>query len=353
MTLRCGLIARGESRGLGHIALEWARHMQPDRTLLVRPDSARDAGLTQHAEWFDPDAVKIGFGADGRLHERTVRGWLHGLDVVYSAETFYDWRITDWAREMGVRTVCHVMAEYWKHTPNPYNRFADPPPADVWWSPTTWRLEHLPEGTEVVPVPIPTDRWGPPAPYDGPPRWLHPIGSRAASDRNGTRIFVAALKHLKREHEVVIRSQSEPFYGNGNAGRNVHVITHAHDVEHYWDIYADADAVVLPRRYGGLCLPALEGMGAGLALVMPNVSPNWDWPVIPVDAPFSNAITTSAGKIPICATDPKQLAHVMDTCAKWPDRLADARAAAQEYAAELSWAARKASIVDALERACS
>lgn len=352
--MRVGLIGRGEDRGLGNLTREWARHMVPERTLLVRPDSARDAGLVQHREWFDEDAIRISFGASGLLDLDIVRGFLEGLDVVYSAETFYDWRVCDLARELGVRTVCHAMPEYFKHTPNAHNYFPDDlPPADVWWAPTTWRLEHLPEGTEVVPVPIPTDRWLPrdTAVTTAIPRWLHTIGSRAASDRNGTRIFLAALKHVKRDHEVIIRSQSEPFYANGGYGRNVHLRTSSLDVADYWELYADADALVLPRRYGGLCLPALEGMGAGLALVMPEVSPNCDWPIIPIEAPFLNALTTSAGSIPICAADPKSLARAMDTCAAQPHRLAEAQAASDAFAEEYSWHRRRGPMWEALERA--
>ena len=33
-------------------------------------------------------------------------------------------------------------------------------------------------------------------------------------------------------------------------------------VANYWDAYDGYDALVLPRRYGGLCLPVQEGMAA-------------------------------------------------------------------------------------------
>ena len=32
--------------------------------------------------------------------------------------------------------------------------------------------------------------------------------------------------------------------------------------------------LVLPRKYGGLCLPALEAAASGLAVLMPDISPN-------------------------------------------------------------------------------
>jgi glycosyltransferase involved in cell wall biosynthesis len=350
--VKIGLIARGEDRGLGNLTREWARHMDPVRTLLIRPQAAVDAQLAQHCAWFDPDALRATFA--GELDEQLMRRFLQGLDVVYSAETFYDWRMCDIARELGVRTVCHAMPEYWKHTPNPTNRFHDPAPPDVWWVPTRWRLDHLPEQTRVVPVPVPLDR------FEQVPRttaentairWLHVVGSRAHADRNGTRIFIGALQHLRGEHVVELRSQGETFYAP-RVGRKVHVIVKTAEVEDYWRLYDDADALVLPRRYGGLCLPAIEGMGAGLALVMPDVEPQRsEWPIITIPAEFKNRITTSAGNIPICAPDERELAQTMNWHAMHPGALRDRQSESLRWARMHSWAAQQVVIEGELERA--
>lgn len=350
--MKIGLIARGEDRGLGNLTREWARHMEPARTLLIRPQAAVDVGLAQHRSWFDPDALTATFG--GELDEQLMRRFLDGLDVVYSAETFYDWRLCDIARELGVRTVCHVMPEYWKHTPNASNHFNDVAHADVWWAPTRWRLDHLPEHTRVVPVPVPADRFEiQRASGDGPIRWLHVVGSRAHADRNGTRIFIAALQHLRGEHEVTLRSQGEPFYPP-RVGRKVHVTVKSTDVDDYWRLYDDADALVLPRRYGGLCMPALEGMAAGLALVMPDVEPQKsEWPIITIPAEFKNRITTSAGTIPICAPDEQQLAYTMSWYASRPAALDERQGESRRWARMHSWDALQVVIEGELEHACA
>lgn len=350
--MKIGLIARGEDRGLGTLTREFARHMPIERTLLIRPDSSRDAGLAQHRDWFAEDALRTGWTWD--LDPTLMRKFLDGLDVVYSAETFYDWRMCDLARELGVRTVCHLMPEYFKHAPGVSNRFPDDLPApDVWWNPTSWRAEHLPPDVEVVPVPVALDRFTiHDSCTDGSPRWLHVAGSRAASDRNGTRIVMEALRHLRGEHVVIIRSQGEPFYPNGSAGPNVHIESHHRDLADYWDLYSDADALVMPRRYGGLCLPAQEAMGAGLALVMPSVEPQVStWPIIPIRAPFENRITTSAGSIPICAPDPADLAAQMDHLAAHRDLLRAEQQRARTAAEAISWERLRPVYLDALERA--
>lgn len=45
----------------------------------------------------------------------------------------------------------------------------------------------------------------------------------------------------------------------------------------YWESYQGVDAVILPRRYGGLCLPANEALGMKIPILMPNIDPNDRW----------------------------------------------------------------------------
>ena len=40
------------------------------------------------------------------------------------------------------------------------------------------------------------------------------------------------------------------------------------------DLYAGFDALLMPRRYGGLCLPMNEALFSGLPVFMTNVEPN-------------------------------------------------------------------------------
>jgi glycosyltransferase involved in cell wall biosynthesis len=330
--------------------------MQPDKVLLIRPQSAIDAGLAHHPEWYAEEGLtKVVWNGHG-LDARACKRWLEGLDVLYFAETPYDWQLLDWARQRGVRTVGHLMPEYDKHTPNPFNRFPkNLPRPDQWWAPTSWRIEHLPPRTRVVSVPVALDRFEQrPLPSAGAvPRWLHVVGSRAASDRNGTMLFLEAVRYLKGEHVVILRAQGSLFYPQGTVGRNVHLEVHADDLPNWWDLYDGADALVLPRRYGGLCMPAQEAMGAGLALVMPTVSPNEDWPILGVEAPFENAITTSAGSIPLCRTDPHVLARKLDWLGRHPTSLRKGQERARDWAEQHSWAKLEPVIRAELEAVCA
>ena len=41
-----------------------------------------------------------------------------------------------------------------------------------------------------------------------------------------------------------------------------------------WRLYAGFNALIMPRRYGGLCLPMNEALTSGLPVIMSNTSPN-------------------------------------------------------------------------------
>lgn len=331
--MKVGLIARSEDRGLGNLTREWHRNMQPERTLIIRPTH----DLETHFEWYKgTSAIPVGLDdlvTDHPFAVRLVRDFLDGLDVVYSAETFYDWRIVDWARAQGVATVCHMMPEY--------HRADYPAQPDAWWTPTRWRLDKIRERVPVtvVPVPIALDRFEPHpdnfAPND-PIRWLHPVGARAAMDRNGTMTFLRALEHLREPHHVMIKAQEQ--FQHPRLGKHVTVEHHEDGVRDYWDTYFDADAVVLPRKYGGLCMPALEAMASSCALVMPGCSPNLDWPIIPMPFEYDGATLNAYGNsIPLAQVQPKTLAALMDDLARNPERVGKARANARIYAEFQSW----------------
>lgn len=341
--VRVGLIARGEDRGLGTLTREWARNMRPDRTLLLVPDH----DLTVHYEWF-PGATVSRLDDQRRVVDTAaVQAFIAAVDVIYSAETFYDWRICDWARAAGRRTVCHVMPEYWLHGRH------DLPAPDVWWAPTRWRLDQLPAGTRVVPVPIPLDRFTNPH-YSAvrttePIRWLHVAGASAAADRNGTTAFLGALAYLRGPHDVTLRLQ-EPRVLKPRVGPRTTFRTEGPTGE-YWELYGGHDGLVSPRRYGGLSLPALEAMGAGLALVMTDTEPQRsEWPIVPLPRGREGFLQTIAGAIPLETIDPRQIARTLDRLAGDPAELTHARSEARRYAEAHSWAALEPAIRRELER---
>lgn len=324
---RVGLIARADNRGLGHLTWEFARHVNPERTLVI---DVTASSFPNHLDRYtdplvvrwDPDRRHFGQG-DTTL----VRSWLDGLDVVYSAETFYDWRIVDWCAEKGVATVLHVMPELL-----PEELPAEP--TEV-WAPTTWRVGEF-RCDRVIPVPVaerPHDRSQAPQ-----LRVLHVAGRRAAKDRNGTTALLRALREVKELMTVTITTQ-EFTLPHVDLPSHVHLRTRfgGDAPSDYWRLYDWHDVLVMPRRYGGLCLPVQEAAQAGLAVIMSDTPPNADYPGMQVYSRPAGSIITPAGHIPMVTVDAEALAETLDRFSSTTWMLDAARTQSTSWAEEHSW----------------
>lgn len=331
--MKVGLIARGEDRGLGIQTWEAARHLAFDRVMLLDL-SALQSQFPLHVERY-PGALLVPFDGTG-LPEGVVRDWLAGLDAVFTCETAYDWRLPSWCAEAGARLVCQVNPEFMR-----------PATAELpvtWWNPTTWRMAHLPAGAVHVPVPVALDRFPVPgARVPGAPlRVLHVGGHAAMADRNGTTLLAVALQAVREPLDVHVISQDERLARfNPTMGEHgqvtVSMITGG--VADYWRLYDGADVLALPRRYGGLCLPAQEAMAASLAVVMPDCEPQRTvWPPVHLTpAHPGRPVNTPAGRIALTNTDPAGLARTLDRLAADPDLVARLQLRSRAWACEHSW----------------
>lgn len=331
--MRLGVIARAEDRGLGIQTWEVVRHLNPDRVLVVNPGRLA-RGFVPHLDRY-PGATVADWDGHQFADPAAAKAWLDGLDVVYTAETLYDWRMVEWADRAGVATVVHVNPEFYKHD--------DPnlPHPTAWWAPTSWRLDHLPRGATVVPMPCPTDRWPDlPSPSpDGRLRVLHVAGHQANRDRNGTLLVLDAARLVSRETvdlRVVTQDRVLRHRGNNRRHRIVPLVPGPAD---YWRLYDDADVLLLPRRYGGLCLPAIEAMGAGLVVAMTDVAPQTStWPIVGFPAARSpRPIRAPGGAIDVYDAHPRVIAETVARLASDPTEVAAARAAAVRWADQHSW----------------
>jgi hypothetical protein len=333
--VKVGLVVRADNRGLGNVTWEAARHLDVDRILIIQMGGSQAFG-GWHPERYEGLArwvITLPF--DGhQLDKRHVVNWLDGLDVAYSAETFYDWRMVEWARELGVGTVCHVMPEFFKH-----HRQKDLPPPTAWWAPTPWRLDQLPNSTRLVPVPVALDRF-PDAyePYTGGElRVLHPAGKLAMADRNGTRLLLMTLRRAKRPMTVTVLSQDGQVPAYRQVTRHITLDVVKGDRPHYWDGYYGHHLCVIPRQYGGLCLPAQEAAAAGLPLMMTDCSPNDWYPAELLPATLTGAVGAPCGPLATYRPDPMKLAARLDAITA--DELGDLAWQSFAWAQAHSWEA--------------
>lgn len=344
--MRVGLIARGEDRGLGIQTWEWARHMDPDAVLLVDMGDAA-GGYPIHHDRYDQARTTVAkFDRDHFVDRATVRAWVESVDVIYCAETWYDQQMPEWCHEAGVGLVCHVNPEFFHHS----GRWL---PAVTWWLPTSWRQLHLPRAAVLVPVPVPLERWPEPQPLrDDPPVYLHVAGKRAAGDRNGTSLFMSALARTNAAMTVRVVTQDARL-PQVRTGRNVTLEPSTGGVVDYWRLYDGHDVLVMPRRYGGLCLPAHEAAGAGLGLVMTATSPNPStWPCAGIAATGTSHLAAPAGTVTTTNADPHAIAAWLDTLAIDTVARHGLQVAARRWAERHSWAALAPTIRQRLEAAC-
>jgi len=263
--MRLGLIARADNRGLGQQTWAFQRQLNPVKTMVVDCQSAQPLDLHLHRF---PNAHIV----RGLPSESDYAQFLDGLDAVYTAETGYGDLWTP-AQRMGVRTVLHANYEFLDPRDQP----------TVWAAPSPWHLDRFPAGAQHLPVPIELDRF----PITEKPlrasRFLHVVGRPAIHDRNGTLDLLQALQHVTATITVTVTCQVPGYVGSLihdhhiRTPDNVTLIVDSVDREFYWTTYYHQDALILPRRFGGLCLPANEAIGAGIPVIMPDIDPNNTW----------------------------------------------------------------------------
>lgn len=342
-------MARAENgRGLAVMCDEFERHMKPDRVLVVRHPSTEALGFPPRLDRY-PGAPVVTVQPPGLLDESVVRPWLRGLDVAYMAETPYDWRVIDWCRQEGVRSVVHAMPESWPANP--------PSLPDAVWNPTPWLHDRLPAGSEVVPVPVPDDRVIGSLdhlPTGGRLRLLHVVGHRAWGDRNGTNVLFRALTAVKEPVMVRVATQDAALPAPSRLPRGVSVEVRTGGVEDRWSLYDGFDALVMPRRHGGLSLPVQEAMARGLAVLMTDCPPNREWPVVPLKATLGAPVRLSASlAVRPHNADPAALARTIDRLAQDRGELRSAQADSFLWARENTWAALRPLYEETFERVVS
>lgn len=325
--MRLGLIARPDSRGLGIQCKAVHDQLHPVKTLVVDCPSQNPLPIRRH--WY-PEAQWV-----KRLPTNDdINHFLDGLDAVYTAETGYNQYLWQAARDRGIRTVLHANYEFLDRTDNP----------TVWAAPSRWHIQDWPEGTIHLPVPIETDRFTLTNTASAT-NFLHVVGRPAIHDRNGTVDFLQALTMVETPITATITCQMSGYIGRLLNDHHIRIPSRvtlhvqSTDTANYWDLYTGQHALILPRRFGGLCLPANEAIGAGIPVIMPDISPNNLW--LPPEwlVPARHAGNFRAKQhIDFVRTDPRLLAQKIDELAT-PGFYEKAATQARILRSEYSWEA--------------
>jgi hypothetical protein len=306
--MKLGMIVRADNTGLGNQTRELVNMLDPDKILLI--DSTPFNKNKQHPEWYDGyDCIKT----NGFPSSEQIKIFLNSVDVVLSCETFYDQNFIRYANKRNVKTILQYNYELFGHLSNP-----NLPLPTALLSPSVWKIEHIEKmfgnQTKVIHLPPPTNedlfkKVKENNLLKSHNRILHVAGKKASKDRNGTETVIDMLKYSKGDYELVIRSQSEIDSNIKDSRLTIEI----GNPENREDMYDGFDAMVLPRRYAGLCLPMNEALLSALPVFMTNISPNnhvlpQDWLV------KSDSIGTIRTKIrlELFEANPRDLAKTID-----------------------------------------
>lgn len=268
--MRIGLIARSDRTGLGNQTRNLARLLNPSKVLLI--DSSYFNSNTQHPEIYSSYRTQL---VNGFMNEAQAMNFMEDLDVVITCEIFYNSRFVDIARQMGVKTINQFNWEFADYLRDPYLTL---PTTLV--SPSKWNLEAAKnlwgdERVQYLPTPVFTDDFSKVRETNlnrnGTPRFLHIMGRQAVNDRNGTMDLLQALRYSNQDFELVIKAQVGDI---SQTIQDYRVTLDTSSPENEVDLYDNFDAMILPRRYAGQCLPMTEALCAGLPVIMTDISPN-------------------------------------------------------------------------------
>ena len=268
MTL--GIIARSDNTGLGNQTRELVKMLNPDKILLI--DSEHFNGNEQHPEWYKDYNVTTtlsGFPTKQELIE-----FLRNIDVVLSCETFYRQDFLHYAKRRGIKTILQYNFEFLLNMSVPEAELPD-----VLLAPSLWNIDQIEKMVDgrckVIHLPPPSDstlfenvRQNNMSKDHN--RLLHVGGKFAAKDRNGTETVLQMLKYSKANYELVITTQKFPELNL----KDSRVTVDNSNPENREELYNGFDAMLLPRRYAGLCLPMNEALISGLPVFMTDISPN-------------------------------------------------------------------------------
>lgn len=263
--VRCDL-----GSGLQSQTYNLCRMLKPDKLLLI--NSHPFNGHIQVPEMYEDFDVMI---SEGFPTTPTVLKFLKTVTHIITAETFYSHLMVSQANLRGIKTFQQFNYEFCEHLQNEHL-----PKPYKWLAPSYWHLEDMQakfKNVEYLPPPIFMNdfknarekNWN----RVGRRKFVHIMGKVASFDRNGTYDLLAAMQFSTADFELVIRSQY-PVPEYINYIDDPRITWDIRNIENPEDLYSDVDAMILPRRYGGLCLPMNEALCSGIPVIMSDVSPN-------------------------------------------------------------------------------
>lgn len=330
MSYRLGLVCYATRTGLGVQTKSLYDHLKPAKTMLV--DISRINGLPVCHEWYNADITTNGFPTN-----QEVDAFLKELDVIWVCENPLNYYLFSRARQLGVKIIQQPNYEFLEYGSSP-----SLPRPDALALPSLWNVETI-EALDVAPwsyMPVPVDTVQP-RDITQARIFIHIAGRPAFLDRNGTLTFIQAVRMLPAMPgaRFVVYCQS-PTREILRALRQVRRVELVRELPENGDLYREGDMHVLPRKYGGLCLPLNESLAHGIPVLMPDIDPNNRWLPSNWLTPVTHREQQFRAKsdVQVYEPDVRTLAQKMLDLYRSPETVQTMASEAVELAKEISWA---------------
>ncbi len=267
---KVGIIARADIMGLGVQSRNWVRLLNPHKVIVI--NSKMFNNNEQHFEWYQRPN---GFIVNGFIKPGEIAPILNNIDVLLTFEIPYSYQLISAAKVRGVKT---IIQNNWEFTD--YLKQPQLPLPDLLVNHSYWHLDDQkalwPDITEYCATPLFIEDYEEIYQQNlartGKRRFLHVAGRRTYEDRNGTLDLLEAIKLIPEdvEFELVVKTQTSEVDNIDDPRVVVDKTAPADEKE----LYRDFDAMIMPRRYGGACLPMNEALASGLPVIMTDIDPN-------------------------------------------------------------------------------
>jgi len=261
--MRIGGIFRCDNTGLGIQSMEFFNHIPCKPFVIDCSALGKSPVLTPYPHRYNNAPVfKMQKGQS--IPEERIQDFLKDIDVLFAMETPYNYRFFEVARKKRIKTILQFNYEFLEYPSNL-------PMPDLLASPSHWNYEEVPRPKMFLPVPVNTHKF---KPNRQERVFIHIAGRPAVHDRNGTQVLLNAVKYIQSECKIIIRTPERLAFSRHV--RNVKLEIDRTERVNYQDAYTGG-VLIMPRKYGGLCLPINEALAAEMPVIAPDISPNNLW----------------------------------------------------------------------------
>ena len=330
--MRVGCIGYATEQGLGRLAKSfYDAGVITDMMIFQHPN-----GRPTRKEWYPKGTPIL---TNRPFSWGVLEDFLEKIDVLLCFETPFDWTVLPRAHIKSVRTVLIPMYEwYLRNPPHQFQHFINPSLLDQ---------DYFPQGTFI---PIPVDY--PWTQRTVAKRFLHNAGHIGSRYHKGTMEVLQAVKYLKTDLHLTIRSQETDLLKRLVVQSEVDRsrVTIEGGEKPYQEMFDGFDVLVAPEKYNGLSLPLQEARAAGMCVLTTNRYPTNSWlpePLIPVKSNQMASVDGGHLEFNESIVDPEMVAECMDKL--YSQDISQYSLEGRKWAEEHSWEVLKPRYMQFLE----